>query len=145
MLLQNEPHFVARKRKLLRHTHANNWPPHSLILVCSHQLIVVKKLWKNVSHQECKHAPGVEVSLHWSGGLMGSPRSSFLHLTCSAAPADGTSTQTPHGNWVSGLGSEPEHHWPIVRLICVLLRGSSPLCSARLHMQLRYGCQMAHN
>lgn len=35
----------------------------------------------------------------------------------------------PHGNWVSG--TEPEHHWPIVRLICGLLRGSAPLqCTA---------------
>lgn len=122
---------MASKRKLLRHTR-QPLSTHAFILVCFHQLIMVKKRWENGSHQECKHPPGVRGQPPLERRADGKPPQQFPAI-CSTAPADGTSTQMPHGNWVSG--TEPEHHWPIVRLICVLLRGSSPLCSARLHMQ----------
>lgn len=62
------------------------------------------------------------------------PSQQFLHVVGRGAPADGTSAQMPQGNWVSG--TEPGHGWPIVWLICALLRGSSPLQRMAAHPAL---------
>lgn len=117
---------MARKRKLLRHTHSNDWSTHS-----SSVLVPTSSSWKRNYEKMflIKNANTMlvsEVSLHWSGGpgADGKPPQQFPTCDLFNSSSRWYLNTDAHANWVSG--TEPEHHWPIVRLICVLLRGSSP-------------------